>query len=281
MGDAGQGGPVRLGILLACLAALIAVGVKTVEGTEGASAGSTAGHGSPGRILAVASRRSIPRAVRRQVAVPPAHGSAAIRVAGATYLLGGMRRGPRGRRLPVASVLRRVGAGRGTRVAKLPTPVSGAVAAVVGDRLYAIGGRLRRRTRLDQIADRLVRLGRDRDPPPEAALAGQRPDPRRLRLRAGWCDRGRADGLDPAIRPLAGRGFPGWSSARQGNGWGRRRDPLEARLPGRSERSWSRATQLHHHPEGTEVYDEPTETRSITNTRVAFGGIVGGWPWGP
>ena len=143
MGDAGQGGPVRLGILLACLAALIAVGVKTVEGTEGASAGSTAGHGSPGRILAVASRRSIPRAVRRQVAVPQTHGSAAIRVAGATYLLGGIRRGPRGRRLPVASVLRRVGTGRGTRVAKLPTPVSGAVAAVVGDRLYAIGGRLR------------------------------------------------------------------------------------------------------------------------------------------
>jgi hypothetical protein len=144
---------VRLGILLACLAALAVIGVKTATGTDGAAAGSTAAHGSPGRILAVATRRSIPRAVRRQVAVHQPHGSAAIRVAGATYLLGGTRRGRRGRRLPVASVLRTVGPGNPTRVAKLPNPVSGAIAAVVGDRLYAIGGRLANGKLSDEVQE--------------------------------------------------------------------------------------------------------------------------------
>jgi hypothetical protein len=142
MPAAGQGGPVRLGVLLTSIAVLGVVGVKTVTGTEGASAGHAGGHGVPGRILAVATRRPIPRAVRRQVALPPAHGAAQIKVAGATYLLGGAHRDPRGHRRPVASVLRRVGNGAGTRVAKLPAAVSGATAAVVGDRLYAIGGRL-------------------------------------------------------------------------------------------------------------------------------------------
>jgi Kelch motif len=140
MGDSGQGGPVRLGILLASLAALAVIGVKSVN--EGASASRTAAHGSPGRILAVATRRRIPRAVRRQVAVPRAQGGAAIRVVGATYLLGGRRRDSHRGHKPTASVLRIVGGGPATRVAKLPTPVAGATAAVVGDRLYAIGGRL-------------------------------------------------------------------------------------------------------------------------------------------
>jgi len=142
MGDAGQGGPVRLGVLLASLAALAVIGVKTVNGTEGASASRAAGHGAPGHVLAVVPRRPIPRAVRRQVALPQSHGSAAIRVAGATYLLGGVRRSPRGHLVPVASVMRTAGRGPRTRVARLPDPVTGATAAVVGDRLYAIGGRL-------------------------------------------------------------------------------------------------------------------------------------------
>jgi hypothetical protein len=142
MGDAYQGGPVRLGVLLSSIAILVVVGVKTVNGTDGASASRATGHGVPGRIVAVAARRPIPRTTRRQVALPSARGSAPIRVAGATYLLGGIRRGAHGRRRPVASVLRRVGSGAVTRVAKLPAPVSGAAAAVVGDRLYAIGGRL-------------------------------------------------------------------------------------------------------------------------------------------
>jgi hypothetical protein len=141
MGDVGQGGPVRLSILLASIAGLIVLGIKTA-GLEGASASHARGHGVAGRIVAVASRRRVPAVVRRQVAMTPASGAAAIRVAGATYLLGGTRRSPRGNRVPVASVLRTVGRGRPTRVARLPTPVSGAAAAVVGDRLYAIGGRL-------------------------------------------------------------------------------------------------------------------------------------------
>jgi hypothetical protein len=141
MGDPAQS-PVRLGILLASIAALVVIAVKTATGPEGASATHTAGHGAPGRIIALASRRPIPRVIRRQVSLPPTRGAAEIKVAGATYLLGGSHRGPRGTRRPVASVLRSVGRGPATRVAKLPTAVTGAAAAVVGDRLYAIGGRL-------------------------------------------------------------------------------------------------------------------------------------------
>jgi Kelch motif len=141
MGDAGQGGPVRLAILLASIAGLLVLGVKTA-GSDNASASHALGHGTPGRIIAVVSRRSVPVTVRRQVAVPEKRGAAAIRVAGATYLIGGTRRTARGSRVPVASVLRTVGRGAPTRVAKLRTPVAGAAGAVVGDRLYAIGGRL-------------------------------------------------------------------------------------------------------------------------------------------
>jgi hypothetical protein len=142
MADAGTGGPVRLGILLASIALLTLVAFKTVKGTNGASASHGAGHGTPGWVIAVPARRQIPSAVRRQVALPNAHGSAAIKVAGATYLLGGTRRGPGGHRVPVASVVRSAGTGPAVRVAKLPNPVFGAAAAVVGDRLYAIGGEL-------------------------------------------------------------------------------------------------------------------------------------------
>jgi hypothetical protein len=142
MADAGQGGPVRFGILLASLALLALVAFKTVNGTEGASASRAAGHGTPGWVIAVPARRRIPSAVRRQVALPRDRGSASIRVASGTYLLGGTRLGPRGHRVPVASVLRSVGRGPAERVAKLPTAVVGAASAVVGDRLYAIGGRL-------------------------------------------------------------------------------------------------------------------------------------------
>jgi hypothetical protein len=140
MADAGQGGLVRLGILLASIAALIVVWVKTLD--ESASATRTTAHGAPGSIIAVAARRPIPKIVRRQVRLPRGRGVAAIRVAGATYLLGGTRRDTHGRRVPVASVLRRAGNGPAARVAKLPSPVTGAAAAGVGDRLYAIGGRL-------------------------------------------------------------------------------------------------------------------------------------------
>jgi Kelch motif protein len=141
MGDVGRGGPVRLTILLASIAGLLVLGLKTA-GSENASATHTAGHGAAGRIVAVVSRRSVPVMVRRQIALPAKRGAAAIRVAGATYMLGGTQRTAHGGRVPVGSVLRIDGAGPPTRVAKLPMPVTGAAPAAVGDRLYAIGGRL-------------------------------------------------------------------------------------------------------------------------------------------
>jgi hypothetical protein len=144
MGDAGQGGPVRLAILLASIAGLIGLGVQTARGPNGASAshGSSAAHGVPGKIIAVVSRRRVPMIVRREVIAPRASGAAAIRVAGSIYLMGGTRKSAGGSRVPVGSVLRSVVGAPFSRVAKLPTPVTGAAPAVVGDRLYAIGGRL-------------------------------------------------------------------------------------------------------------------------------------------
>jgi Kelch motif protein len=171
MGETGQGGPLRLGILVTSIAALIVVGVKTASEPVGAGASRATGHGTPGRIIAVPTRRRIPAAVRRQVTVPPTHGAAAIRVAGATYLLGGERAGAHGRRLPVASVLRVVNGGTPTRVAKLPTPVTGAAAAVVGDRLYAIGGRLASGKPSDEVQEYDVATER-------AVIAARLPKPR-------------------------------------------------------------------------------------------------------
>ena len=152
MGDAGHGGPVRLAILLASLAGLFAAGVKTT-GFDSASASRAAAHGTPGRIIAVASRRRVPAVVRRQVDLPDKRGAAAIRVAGATYMLGGTQRTAHGGRAPTGSVLRNDGAGPPSRVAKLPTPVTGAVPAAVGDRLYAIGGRLPNGKLSDEIQE--------------------------------------------------------------------------------------------------------------------------------
>jgi hypothetical protein len=153
--DAGQGGPVRLTILLASIAGLIVLGVKTASGPQGASAshGPIAGHGVPGKIVAIPSRRRLPFAVRRQTVPPGPSGAAAIRIAGETYLLGGTRKSSHGHRVPVGSVLRSAGGGPSTRVAKLPTPVTGAAGAAVGDRLYAIGGRLANGKPSDEVQE--------------------------------------------------------------------------------------------------------------------------------
>jgi hypothetical protein len=153
--DAGQGGPVRLAILLGSIAGLILMAFEASGGLEGASAshGTTAGQGVPGKIVAIPSRRRLPVVVRRQIIQPRPSGAAAIKVADATYLLGGTRRSGRGSRVPVASVLRSVRGGPSTRVAKLPTPVTGAAAAVVGDRLYAIGGRLANGKPTDEVQE--------------------------------------------------------------------------------------------------------------------------------
>jgi hypothetical protein len=153
--DAGQGGPVRLAILLASIAGLIVLAFEASGGPEGASAshGPSSGHGVPGKIVAIPSRRQLPLAVRRQFIPPRPSGAAAIKVAGATYLIGGTRRNGRASKVPVASVLRSVGGGPSTRVAKLPTPVTGAAAAMVGDRLYTIGGRLASGKSSDEVQE--------------------------------------------------------------------------------------------------------------------------------
>ena len=153
--DAGQGGPVRLAILLASIAGLILMAFEASGGLEGASAShvASAGHGVPGKIIALPSRRRLPSVVRRQIVPPRPSGAAAIKIAGATYLIGGTRRSGRGSRVPVASVLRRIAGGPPTRVAKLPTPVTEAAAAVVGDRLYAIGGRLANGKATDEVQE--------------------------------------------------------------------------------------------------------------------------------
>jgi hypothetical protein len=139
MGDSGQGGPVRLAILLFSVAGMVFIGVKTTGG--GASASHATAHGTPGRIAAVASRK-VPDTVRRRPDLPRKRGAAPVAVGGAIYLLGGTQRTAHGGRVPVGSVIRKVEGGPSTRVAKLPTPVMDATAAAVGDRLYAIGGRL-------------------------------------------------------------------------------------------------------------------------------------------
>jgi N-acetylneuraminic acid mutarotase len=79
---------------------------------------------------------------QRLGALPHKRGAAAVATGGTIYLLGGTQRTAHSGRIPVGSVLRIDGPGERTRVAKLPTPVTGAAAAAVGDRLYAIGGRL-------------------------------------------------------------------------------------------------------------------------------------------
>ena len=280
MGDAYEGGPVRLGVLLASIAILVVVAVKTVHGTDGASASRADGHGVPGRVVAIAVRRQIPRPVRRQVAFPHVRGSAAVHVAGATYLLGGIHRDAHGRRRPVASVLRSVGGSAPTRVAKLPMPVSGAAAAVVGDRLYAIGGRLSSgklsrevqeydvATERSVIAARLPKalwhtsaltldgyvyvLGGETRSGPTAAIL--RFDP--------WRDAVSWAGHLP-VRATGGAAAA--SSAPQG-------------LSGGGEGAGGGKPELRDHPARAALGPQPIETRSITNTSVAFGGIVGGWP---
>jgi hypothetical protein len=172
MAGAGDGGRVRLAILIASLAALLALGVKTVGGTQGASAShrAAARDHAAGRVVAVAARRRLPLTVRRQLAFPHPPGVATIRISRVTYLLGGTRAGPGRSRVPDASVLRTTGHGPPTRVAKLPFAVTGAAGAAIGDRLYALGGRLAngRPTALIQEYDVATE---------HSVIAGRLPDP--------------------------------------------------------------------------------------------------------
>jgi hypothetical protein len=141
MAGAREGGRERLGILIASLVGLLLLALHTIGGAASASHRPPSAR-VPGKIVAIAARRPLPLDVRRQLAVPRPAGPATVRISGATYLLGGTRRGAKGRKVPVGSVLRRVGGARPARVAKLPVPVTGAAGAAVGDRIYAFGGRL-------------------------------------------------------------------------------------------------------------------------------------------
>jgi hypothetical protein len=138
---AGERGPMRLAILLGSLAGLLLLALHSIGGAASASHRPPTAR-VPGKIVALAARRTLPLGIRRQLAVPRALGPATVRTSRATYLLGGTRPGAKGREVPVASVLRRVGGGHPTRVAKLPVPVTGAAGIAVGDRIYALGGRL-------------------------------------------------------------------------------------------------------------------------------------------
>lgn len=138
---AAERGPMRLAILLGSLAGLFLLALHSIGGAASASHRPATAR-VPGKIVALAARRTLPLSIRRQLAAPRPAGPATVRSSGATYLLGGIRPGAKGRVVPVASVLRRVGGGGPTRVAKLPVPVTGAAGAAVGDRIYALGGRL-------------------------------------------------------------------------------------------------------------------------------------------
>ena len=73
MAGAGDGGPVRLAILLGSIAGLALVGFHTM--TEGASASHRlAGSHGPGKIVALAPRRALPASVRRKLAAPGSDG---------------------------------------------------------------------------------------------------------------------------------------------------------------------------------------------------------------
>jgi hypothetical protein len=169
MAGAGEGGPVRLAILLASLAGLLVLGIHTFGDSASASHRPATAR-VPGKIVAVAARRTLPLSVRRQLAGPRPAGVASVRTSEATYLLGGTRRGVGGHEVPVASVLRRVRGGRASRVAKLPVAVTNAAGAAVGDRTYALGGRLANGRPTDLIQEYDVATER-------SVIAGRLPQP--------------------------------------------------------------------------------------------------------
>jgi hypothetical protein len=125
---------------------LVVLGVHTAGGPQGASARRRAAARDhfAGKVVAIAARRALPLSVRRQVAGRLRSDAAIVRTSRATYLLGGTRRGEDGTPIPIASVLRTSGHGAAVRVAKLPVAVRGAAGAAVGDKIFALGGELRR-----------------------------------------------------------------------------------------------------------------------------------------
>src|SRR4051794_14333122 len=106
MSGARRGDPVRLAILVGSIAGLILIGIKATTDTGGAAARHLSSPVLGDKVAAVVARRRVPAVVRRKIAAPGSPGAAAIRVGGATYLLGGVRQPAGGVPVPTASVLR-------------------------------------------------------------------------------------------------------------------------------------------------------------------------------
>ncbi|HEY7267574.1 MAG TPA: hypothetical protein VH501_07765 [Solirubrobacterales bacterium] len=146
MAGAGEGGPVRLAILLGSVAALSLVGLHSLSG--GASASHRlGGPDSPGKIVALAVRRSLPASVRRALAAPPARhrmklrvpvkAAGIARVGELTYALGGVL--ANGRPTDLIQMYN-AHTHRSRTVARLPRPVSHAAAITLDRFVYLVGG---------------------------------------------------------------------------------------------------------------------------------------------
>jgi hypothetical protein len=146
MAGSGEGGPVRLAILIGSLAGISLIGFHTLS--EGASASHLfAGGRGPGKIVALAPRRALPRSVRRALAAPPATPRLKLRVpvkaaatatlGETTYVLGGVRAGGRPTDLIQSYVAR---THRSRVVGRLPRPVSHGAALTLDRFVYLLGG---------------------------------------------------------------------------------------------------------------------------------------------
>ena len=136
----------RLAILVGSIVTLFLVGFHTL--TEGASASHLfAGGRGPGKIIALAPRRALPRSVRRTLAAPPARprlklrvpvkAAATARVGERTYVLGGVLASGR----PTDLIQSYVASTHRSRVVgKLPRPVSHAAALTLDRFVYLLGG---------------------------------------------------------------------------------------------------------------------------------------------
>jgi hypothetical protein len=146
MAGAGEGGPVRLAILLGSIAGLALAGVHTMS--EGASASHRlAGAHGPGKIVALAPRRALPASVRRKLAAPlirrrmklriPVKGDATARLGERVYVLGGVRRDGR----PTDLIQEYDFRNHRSRIAgRLPRPVSHAAALILDRFVFLLGG---------------------------------------------------------------------------------------------------------------------------------------------
>ncbi|HEY1237916.1 MAG TPA: hypothetical protein VGE91_06220 [Solirubrobacterales bacterium] len=146
MAGAGEGGPVRLAILVGSIAALSLVGLHSLSG--GASASRRfGGPNGPGKIVALAARRSLPASVGRALARPrarhrvklrvPVKAAGTARLGELTYTLGGVLADGRPTDL-IQSYNARTR--RSRIVGRLPRPVSHGAAITLDRFVYLLGG---------------------------------------------------------------------------------------------------------------------------------------------